>query len=439
MSETGLQYRESLALRLETLIRIRWMAVIGQTAAVLFVHFGMGFELHLLLCLALIGMSAWLNIFLRLRYPGNVRWRGKAVTALLAYDILQLSVLLYLTGGIQNPFSVLIAVPVVISAASQRVRNIIPLLVFALGISLLLVFFHEPLPWFANEALSLPLELKAGIWVAIASTTAFTAVYVFRVADESRKLADALAATELVMQREQHMSHLDGLATAAAHELGTPLATISLVAKEMIREAGDDPQRREDAELLKSQADRCREILKKISSLSSAEDENISTLPVDVLMEEVAAPYAGFHKIISISHCGTHPEDGIEDGMPAMRRNPSIIYGLGNLLENAVDFARFRVEFSARWSDDLVEFRIRDDGPGFNEAVLDKIGEPFISSRSSETLQTSGGLGLGLFIAKTLLERNHAAVNIVNRRKAEGGGAEVTVTWRRTDFEAAAR
>lgn len=425
MPESVQQYRESLALRLETLIRIRWLAVLGQTAAVLFVHFGMQFELQLLLCLALIAMSAWLNIFLRLRYPGNVRWRGRAVTALLAYDILQLAVLLYLTGGIQNPFAILIAVPVVISAASQRVRNILPLLVSALGVSLLLVFFHEPLPWFANQSLSLPLELKVGIWVAIASTTAFTAVYVFRVADESRKLADALAATELVMQREQHMSHLDGLATAAAHELGTPLATISLVAKEMMRAAGDEPQWREDAELLKSQADRCREILKKISSLSSEGDENVSSLSLNVLMEEVAAPYHGFEKAIVISQTG----DGT---LPVMKRNPAVLYGLGNLLENAIDFARSEVTFCAEYDEDNVTLRISDDGTGFGEGMLEKAGEPFISARSGMRSQTGGGMGLGLFIAKTLLERNQAALRFSN---SGSGGATVEILWSRQDFE----
>jgi two-component system sensor histidine kinase RegB len=428
VSESLAQHRENLALRLETLIRIRWLAVIGQTIAVFFVHFFLGFELLLLPCLLLIAMSAWLNVFLRLRYPGNVRWRGRAVTALLGYDVLQLAVLLYLTGGVQNPFAILIAVPVVISAASQRVRNFIPLLAFALGTSLLLVFFHQPLPWFEAEVLSLPIELKGGIWVAIASTTCFTAIYIFRVADESRKLADALAATELVLQREQLMSNLDGLAAAAAHELGTPLATISLVAKEMMNDTQEGSDLYEDAELLKSQADRCREILQKISSLSSEEDDNIATLALAVLMEEVAAPYRDIGKAVEINLLG-------EGDPPSMRRNAAVLYGISNLLENAIDFATRTIRFDAQWDDETVRLSISDDGPGFGEGVIEKIGDPFISRRSGAGLDTSGGLGLGLFIAKTLLERNGAELTFSNYREGNASGARVEVCWPLADFE----
>ena len=428
MSESPALYRENLALRLETLIRIRWLAVIGQTVAVLFVHFVMGFDFLLLPCMLLIAMSAWLNVFLRLRYPGNVRWRGQSVTALLGYDILQLAVLLYLTGGIQNPFVVLIAVPVVISAASQRVRNVIPLLLFAMGISLVLVFYHEPLPWFETSKLSLPLELKAGIWVALASTTCFTAIYIFRVADKSRKLADALAATELVLQREQLMTNLDGLAAAAAHELGTPLATISLVAKEMMNEAEEGSVLREDVELLKSQADRCREILKKISSLSSEGDENILTLTIGVLMEEVAAPYRETEKQVIISLTGKGEE-------PATRRNAAILYGISNILENAVDFATSRIFFTADWDEQSVRLTITDDGRGFSESILEKIGDPFISRRDESDLEKGGGLGLGLFIAKTLLERNGAALVFSNHRSDGQTGAQVEISWPRKGFE----
>ncbi len=431
MFENPVQHRENLALRLETLIRIRWLAVIGQTIAVLFVHFVMGFDLLLLPCMLLIAMSAWLNIFLRLRYPGNVRWRGQSVTALLAYDILQLTVLLYLTGGIQNPFVVLIAVPVVISAASQRVRNVLPLLVFALGISLFLVFFHEPLPWFEQGGLSLPLELKAGIWVALASTTCFTAIYIFRVADESRKLADALAATELVLQREQLMSNLDGLAAAAAHELGTPLATISLVAKEMMLEAAQGSHLREDAELLKSQADRCRDILRKISSLSSEGDENIITMSLGVLMEEVTVPYRETEKKVIIHMDG-------EGAEPAMRRNAAVLYGISNILENAFDFGVREIVFKASWDRDTVTLSILDDGPGFSEGILEKIGDPFISRRSDAAVETGGGLGLGLFIAKTLLERNGASLRFSNRSLDDQTGACVVINWKRNDFESVA-
>nr|WP_075997727.1 ActS/PrrB/RegB family redox-sensitive histidine kinase [Salaquimonas pukyongi] len=419
---------DSLAVRLNTTIRIRWLAIVGQTVAVLFIHFVMGFDMLLLPCLLVIAMSAWLNLFLRVRYPGNVRWRGPAVMGLLAYDILQLASLLYLTGGIQNPFSILLVVPVIVSAATQRAKYTALLFVLALAATSLLVFFHQPLPWFEPGGIVLPLEIKAGIWVAIASTMAFTAVYMFRMADESRKLADALAATELVLQREQHISNLDGLAAAAAHELGTPLATISLVTKEMLREAETGSSLKEDMELLHSQADRCREILRKISTLSSEEDENITTLSIGVLLEEVAAPYRLGDAVIDIRLEGEPP-------LPVARRNAAIIYGLGNLLENAVDFAETRVTFSASWNQQKVAITISDDGKGFSPAVLEHIGEPFISHHSASHMDTGGGLGLGLFIAKTLLERSGAMLTF--RNKPAKGGAAVEVVWNRADFEQA--
>ncbi len=419
---------ESLALRLGTLVRIRWLAILGQLLAVVFVHFMLGFELLFLPIMLVIAASAWLNLFLRFRYPGNVRWRGQSVTALLAYDILQLALLLYLTGGIQNPFSVLLAVPVVISAATQRARDVFPLLGLAVAAATLLVFFHQPLPWFTPEGLELPFELKGGIWVATLSAMGFTSIYTFRVADESRKLADALAATEIVLQREQHVTNLDGLATAAAHELGTPLATISLVSKEMLRELPEGSPMHEDARLLKSQTDRCREILKKISSLSSAEDENIANMSINLLMEEVATPYRDGPVKLELLQLGSRPG-------PIMRRNSAILYGIGNLLENAVDFANGRVVFTGLWNDERVALKIEDDGPGFTSGLFEQIGDPFITRRSARQQETGGGLGLGLFIAKTLLERNGATLEFENNDDADRSGARVTIAWQRSDFE----
>ncbi len=419
---------ENLALRLGTLVRIRWLAILGQLLAVVFVHFMLGFELLFLPIMLVIAASAWLNLFLRFRYPGNVRWRGQSVTALLAYDILQLALLLYLTGGIQNPFSVLLAVPVVISAATQRARDVFPLLGLAVAAATLLVFFHQPLPWFTPEGLELPFELKGGIWVATLSAMGFTSIYTFRVADESRKLADALAATEIVLQREQHVTNLDGLATAAAHELGTPLATISLVSKEMLRELPEGSPMHEDARLLKSQTDRCREILKKISSLSSAEDENIANMSINLLMEEVATPYRDGPVKLELLQLGSRPG-------PIMRRNSAILYGIGNLLENAVDFANGRVVFTGLWNDERVALKIEDDGPGFTSGLFEQIGDPFITRRSARQQETGGGLGLGLFIAKTLLERNGATLEFENNEDADRSGARVTIAWQRSDFE----
>jgi two-component system, sensor histidine kinase RegB len=409
-------------LRLETIIRIRWIAIFGQIAAVFFVAYVLGYEFYLSLCLALIAASAWLNIFLRFRYRASYLLSENAAVALLAYDILQLSALLFLTGGLQNPFAMLLIVPVVVSATTQSFWQFIPLGVLTVVAATMLVFFHQPLPWAPGQSLQLPLVYLAGNWVAITSTLAFTAVYAWRVANEARMLSEALAATEFVLQREQHLSALDGLAAAAAHELGTPLATIALVSKEMLRELPGDSPLYEDATLLRSQADRCREILLKLSSLSQEGADHIGTLALSSLMEEVAVPHRGFGAEIIV-------EPGSVAGEPVLHRNPAILYGLGNLIENAVEFAASRVEFTAEWDREAVRITIRDDGPGFPNDLLERIGEPFVTRRRQKA--TGGGLGLGLFIAQTLLRRSGATVDIANIDQPGQQGAVVTVTWQR--------
>lgn len=415
-------------LRLDTLIRIRWLAIFGQTAAVLLVWFALGFAFYLELCLALIAASAWLNLFLRLRYRASFRLTGRAAMALLSYDILQLSLLLYLAGGLQNPFSILLIVPVVVSATTQGFWQFVPLGVLTMVAATLLVFFHLPLPWYPGEVFELPLIYVIGTWVALVSTLIFTAVYAHRVAYEARTLSDALAATELVLQREQHLSSLDGLAAAAAHELGTPLATIALVSKEMQRDLVDDSPLREDAFLLRSQAERCREILQKLRSLSGEGEEHIGRMPLSSLMEEVASPHRDFGVAIDLS-------PGSVNGEPVLNRNPAILYGLGNLVENAVDFAESRVEFSARWNDETVTIQIRDDGKGFSKDLLERVGEPFVTTRKSEERESGGGLGLGLFIAKTLLQRSGAAIEFSNVSDPGEHGAVVLVAWPRQLFD----
>lgn len=415
-------------LRLDTLVAIRWLAVGGQTVAVAVVAFFLDYDFPLSLCLALIAVSAWLNVFLRFRYKASFLLPDGPAMFLLAYDILQLSALLYLTGGLQNPFSVLLIVPVIVSAASQTPRQIVPLGLLTTAAASALAFFHLPLPWEEGETLSLPFPYVAGMWVAIVSSLVFTAVYAFRVASEARKLSDALAATELVLQREQHLSTLDGLAAAAAHELGTPLATIALVSKEMMRELGADSPLAEDAALLREQAERCRIILRKLNSLSEEGDQHIGRLPLSSLMEEVSAPHRNFGVELAMS-------PGATPGEPLLARNAGVAYGLGNLIENAVDFAASRVRFDAEWNADRVTLTISDDGPGFPSDLLERIGEPYLTTRRREGGEHGGGLGLGLFIAKTLLERSGAAVDFGNSPILGKSGAIVSIRWPRQTID----
>ena len=299
-----------------------------------------------------------------------------------------------------------------------------------MGAATLLVFVHLPLPWFPGVELAMPFIYVAGMWMAVLSSIAFTAVYAWRVAEEARLLANALAATELVLQREQHLSALDGLAAAAAHELGTPLATITLVAKEMERALGDDTKYREDVKLLRSQSERCREILKRLTSLSSESESHLARLPFTSLIEEVIAPHRDFGIAIRL-------EPGERIGAePVGHRNPGVIYGLGNLVENAVDFAAGAVNVRWRWDDRDVVIDIIDDGPGFPPEIIDRIGEPYMSTRQGA--ESGGGLGLGLFIAKTLLERSGATLSFYNANE-RGKGAVVQVAWPRDAVPAADR
>lgn len=420
---------QSHRLRLNTLVRLRWLAIVGQSVTVIFVGYGLGFPLPVVPCFALIACSAVLNVSLALQYPATQRLPPPAAFGILTFDALQLAGLLYMTGGLTNPFSLLMAVPVVISATSLPLGMTSLLGGLVIAMATLLAFFHLPLPWFEGIELSMPFIYVAGSWFALSSSIAFTGIYAFRVAQEARLLANALSATELVLQREQHLSALDGLAAAAAHELGTPLATIALVAREMERALGSDAIYAEDVKLLRSQSERCREILKRLTSLSTESEEHLARLPLTSLVEEVTAPHRDFGISIQL-------EPGERQGPePVGRRNPGVIYGLGNLVENAVDFAKGRVVIGWRWNEAEVVFTIVDDGPGFPPEIVSRIGEPYMSTRQG--VERGGGMGLGLFIAKTLLERSGANLSFRNSN-TPGEGALVQIAWPRASFLAPA-
>ncbi|MHA7775580.1 ActS/PrrB/RegB family redox-sensitive histidine kinase [Roseibium sp. M-1] len=418
-------------LKLDTLVRLRWLAVGGQSAALLVVHVGLGYPMPAGPAFAMVALSAWLNIFLKIRWPSAMRLSERAATLQLAYDILQMSGLLFLTGGLGNPFAFLLMAPVMVSATGLSARYTVILGILATTCATLLAVFHLPLPWPVGDDFSLPIVYSVGIWIALVSTLGFMAIYAFRVAEEARQLADALAATELVLAREQHLNALDGLATAAAHELGTPLATIYLVAKELSDEFDENENGHlaEDLALIHSQAERCRSILRQLTSLSSDEDRTYQSMPVSLLIEDVIDPHRGTGVAIHATVNGTGSE-------PVGTRNAAIRYGLGNLVENAVDFAKSRVDVAAVWDEGTLSISIRDDGPGFSVDILGKIGDPYVSIRGGKSPQrgTGGGLGLGIFIAKTLLERTGAKLHLDNLAPPHTG-AHIRVSWPREVFE----
>src|SRR6201991_2413557 len=415
--------------RLDTILRLRWLAALGQLAAIFVVVQGLEFDLPIVPCLVIVSLSATVNLALQIAFNPMERMEPVYAAALLALNIVELAALLYFTGGLQNPFSFLFLAPVLISATALPVRFTIALGLLAVACASALGFLYLPLPWDAEEPLVLPPIYLLGVWLSIVLAIVVTSLYAFQVTEESRKLSDALAATELVLAREQHLTQLDGLAAAAAHELRTPLSTILLISRERERALGGNGPEAGDIKTLREQAQRCRDILSKITQLSST-GAPFDSMKLSTLIEETVAPHRDFGVAIKVRIAVSGAKE------PVGARNPAILYGVGNILENAVDFARATVEVNAWWNNDTVEIVISDDGPGIAPDMLKRIGEPYLSRRRSvdEAHRERAGLGLGVFIARTLLERTGAKVSFSNRHFPDHG-AVVQIAWPRSRFE----
>ncbi|MDX2257488.1 MAG: ActS/PrrB/RegB family redox-sensitive histidine kinase [Hyphomicrobiaceae bacterium] len=438
--------------RLATTTTLRWMAVAGQLAAIGFVSLYLGFEVPLAYCLSLIALSAWLNVILTLRLPARHRLSNPVAAALIGFDLLQLTGLLYFTGGIGNPFIVLLVAPVAVSAATLPVAYTVVLGTLAMVATFTLTYEYWPLPWYRDLKLELPVLYKNGVFAAVLCSVVFIALYVRRLAKEGRDMSTALAATELVLAREQKLHALDGLAAAAAHELGTPLATIVLTVKELERELGPASPHAEDMTLLRTQAERCRDILRTLTRSPTESDPMHASLSVRELVDDAAGPYIDRGKIVSVvagpaEANGNGSGNGSGNGNagaprePIGARQPGVIFALRNIVENAVDFAKSRVEIRATWSPAEVVIEIADDGPGFPPDLMDSLGDPYVTTRGSNvsrrsggTGRTGGGLGLGFFIAKTLLERSGGSIELTNG--GIGGGALVRISWPYKSFVA---
>jgi two-component system sensor histidine kinase RegB len=419
-------------LRLRTLVYIRWIAVIGQLVSLAVVRFGLDFDLPIGWALVPIAASAALNIAITMRQPLGIRLGDRAAALYLAYDVVQLSALLYLTGGLQNPFAVLILAPVIVSATVLSRASTVALgLLSAVAISLL-ALWHLPFPW-SGARLVLPQIYLMGIWEALLLGIVFIAAYVGSVSGEARQMSDALAATQMTLAREQRLSALGGLAAAAAHELGSPLSTIAVVAKEMKHAVKPGTALAEDVDLLIEQTARCRDILAGLSLRPEIDPgDPFARIPISALAEAAAEPHAGGLITVRVLRPDDAPADlGTRGDEPIMTRSPEALHGLGSLIENATQFAKVSVEVAIDWDATDATIRVRDDGPGFAANVRDRLGEPYISSRDDE-----GHMGLGIFIATTLLRRTGAELSFGN---APNGGAEVEVRWNRATMEAEER
>jgi two-component system sensor histidine kinase RegB len=422
--------------RLRTLINLRWLAVAGQSAALFLVYFALGYPLPLLHCAAVILASVALNIALALRYPASQRLSNREATFYLAFDVAQLGTLLYFTGGITNPFALMFLAPVVIAATSLNLSNTMILVFFAFGAVSMIGMWHEPLPWPEAESLMLPPLYQAGIWSALVLGIGFTAVYAWRIASESARMSAGLSATQLALSRERRMASIGALATVAAHELGTPLGTIAVVARELERALPENSPEIEDARLLREQAERCRAIIARLAHPEEDMLGGIARLPLGAFLDDIARRHRSDDVDVLVRMVAAREDDMV----PQVWRVPELVHGLGNILENAADFAQSRVTLEARWDGSALYVTVDDDGPGFAPEIFEALGEPYVTSRPGhrapgETtmmpdapIDGHEGMGLGFFIAKVLLEQTGGLVQATN---PPGGGARVAISWAR--------
>ena len=424
-------------IRLRTLIVLRWLAALGQTAAVLFATFVLGIAVPHLAVATVIAASVLFNVVAMAVAARNRRLSEREAVLSLLFDLCQLGTLLYLTGGLGNPFALLIMAPVTISASTLTPRATLLLAVAAMVIITLLAGYSVPLRRLSGEVLESPPVLAAGTWTALVIGTAFLAVYARRVAHETFAMSQALAATQMALAREQQLSALGGVVAAAAHELGTPLATIKLAATELVEELAGQPALQDDAALVRAQADRCTEIVRALGP-QGKQDALVRFAPFSSVVEEAAAPHAdrGIRIVTRVESPGR--------GQPAVVRSPEIVQGLRNLIQNAVDFAATTVWIDLDWNAAELRLAIADDGPGYPPELIGRIGDPFVRKRAASPTERPeyAGMGLGLFIAKTLLERTGARIAFANAADLPAGpagpatGAIVTVRWPRARVDA---
>ncbi len=416
--------KENLNLDKGTLTILRYIAIFGQFIAINIVYFQLELKFPLKESYAIIFAGLITNLFLQFKIKVS-QLKDTYASFFLLYDLFQLSALLYLTGGILNPFSFLLIIPTIVSSTFLSMGTTIILGIITSFLLFLLLFVNLPLPGIDSNIFDVPYFYKQGIFIAILIGLIFLSYFGIRFAGETKKRSEALNKLQEVIAKEYELESLGGQAAAAAHSLGTPLATISVVAKELKKEAGDNKEFSKDIDLLISQSKRCSDILKQISKKQMKEDIFLSSIKFEDLLDEI---------IISFKETSSKKivlQVDNDKNKIVIQRTPEIIYGLRNFIGNAIKFSKSRVNIHLKSNQKIIEIKINDDGPGIPEDIFEKIGEPYIKSKSKE-LSLNAGLGLGTFLGKTLLEKQGA--KLLFRKNSDLGGALVILTWNLSSF-----
>ena len=416
---TLFRLEENLNLDKKTLTILRWIAIIGQFFAINFVYYYLKLDFPIFICTAIILVGFTTNIYLQYKIKGN-QIKDFYASLFLIYDLLQLSLLLYFTGGISNPFSILLIVPAIVSSTFLSMGTTLILGVLSILFLFMLTIFHYPLPGLHEYGITFPKFYLVGFFTAILIGLIFLGYFGIRFAGETKKRTDAGTKLQQVIAKEYELESLGGQAAAAAHSLGTPLATISVIASELKKEMGENSEYKNDLDLLVSQTKRCSEILRQISRKEIIEDKFFSSSIIESLLNEIIENFQiSSEKIITLFN--SEDNNKIE-----IKRSPEIIYGLRNFIGNAVKFAKKNIFITIKSDQKKLRLFIEDDGPGFPDDIIKMIGEPYIKSKSAE-ISSKTGTGLGTFLGKTLLERKGAELKFINGNKLKG--ACVVISW----------
>ena len=419
-----LKFEEDLRLQKKTVVILRWIALIGQLVTIYVCHFGLSLKLPVIFCSLTIFCGGITNIFIQYNFKKNYLTNIES-TILLFYDVIQLAVLLYLTGGVTNPFIIFLIVPAIVSSTLLNLASTFFLSFITILALLILSFNYYELPHPGNLHFHVPDYYVYSVPVALTIVLIFLNYFGFRFGFEARKRGNALSRLESVLAKEQELDTIGHQAAAAAHSLGTPLSTITVIAKELRKELSNSKKYNEDIDTLLDQAKKCGEILKKISQQKIITDEYVSRISLQDLLFEITKSFED----ISEKKINLNTDKSIKK-IPLLR-TPEITYGIRNFVGNAVKFSKSKVDINLISNSTDVLIEVVDDGPGFPEDIIKLIGEPYISSKSKK-LKSKSGLGLGTFIGKTLLERKKAEINFLNPINK---GAKVEILWKISDLK----